>query len=328
MKLRWCLPTVLVLIGACVAWPQAKYPQPKYPQETTNAALRYWMAFADMQDSPADTATQDLLEKTVVGEAPWNEKILGPILDANGPAIRMMQRAAKLPNCDWGLEYDRGPRASIAYAPRARVLARLNTLEGMREMSSGNSQSALDSWIAGIRFSEHLAKGGTLIFALIAKSALLPNLRTLTSETKQGHLTEIQKNKVLVAVKELREDGFDWSAAWGVEGNVGIAIFAEVGTAANPKAEYEKLIGKGMPDGATVPSPEDAAKYREYMTAVQSALKLPPQQTKVRLTALESQRNSLPEVVNRIIPSTQKTNDARIEVFAAREELLQALTAK
>ena len=62
-----------------MAWPQAKY-----PPETRNAALRYWMAFAEMQDPPANKATQDLLEKTAAGEAAWDERQLGPILDANG----------------------------------------------------------------------------------------------------------------------------------------------------------------------------------------------------------------------------------------------------
>ena len=122
-----------------------------------------------------------------------------------------MQRATKLPECDWGLEYDRGPRASIAYAPRARVLARLNTLEGMREMANGNSQAAVDTWLAGVRFSEHLANGGALIFALIAKSALLPNLRALTTESKQEHLSDAQKKQVYALLKEMREDGFNWA---------------------------------------------------------------------------------------------------------------------
>src|SRR6266853_1642012 len=111
------------------------------------------MAFAEMQDPPADKEIQDLLEKTVIGEAAWDEKKLGVILDANGAAIAMMQRASKLPDCDWGIEYSRGSRASIAYAPRARVLARLNTLQGIREMANGNSQAAVDTWRAGIRFS-------------------------------------------------------------------------------------------------------------------------------------------------------------------------------
>ena len=34
------------------------------PLETRNAALRYWMAFAEMKDPPADKSLQDLLERT------------------------------------------------------------------------------------------------------------------------------------------------------------------------------------------------------------------------------------------------------------------------
>jgi hypothetical protein len=323
VKLKLFVASVLVLMSAFVARPQAKY-----PPETRNAALRYWMAFAEMQDPPADKGTQDLLEKTVAGEATWDGKKLGPILDANGAAIRMMQRGTKLPECDWGLEYDRGPRASIAYAPRARVLARLNTLEGIRETATGNPQAAVDTWLAGIRFSEHLARGGTLIFALVAKSALLPNLRALTTESKQGHLSDTQKKQVSAVLKGIREDGFDWSAAWRLEENVGIAIFVEVRSSANPGATYQMIMGDPLPSGAQPPSSEDISKYREYMTAVQAMLNLLPDAAKTRLTALETQRRALPEVVQRVTPGIQKLNDARLEVFVARKELLESIAAK
>src|SRR5208283_420502 len=131
----------------------------KLPPETRNAALRYWMAFAEMQDPPADNDVSQLLEKTAAGESTWDEVKLGPILDRNDDAIRIMQRATKLSGCDWGLEYGLGPNASIAYAPRARVLARLNTLYGMRLASKGDSQQALDAWLDGLQFSQHMAKG-------------------------------------------------------------------------------------------------------------------------------------------------------------------------
>jgi hypothetical protein len=323
MKLKLLMAGVLMLVSAFLARPQAKY-----PPETRNAALRYWMAFAEMQDPPADKATQDSLEKTAAGEAAWDEKQFGPILDANEAAIRMMQRGTKLPECDWGLEYDRGPRASIAYAPRARVLARLNTLEGMREAAKGNPLGAVNTWLAGVRFSEHLAKGGTVIFALIAKSALLPNLRALTTESKQGHLGDAQKKQVSAELKGMREDGFDWSAAWGLEENVGMAILTEVRSSANPGEAYQTIVGQPMPSGAKAPSAGDIAKYREYMTAVEAALSLSPGTSKARLLALESGRRALPEAVQRIVPGTQKLNDARIEVFTARNDLLESIAAK
>jgi hypothetical protein len=323
VNLKLFLATVLILSGAYVAKPQAKT-----PSDTKNAALRYWMAFAEMQDPPVEKAAQDLLEKTVTGEVAWDEKTLGPILDANGAAIRMMQRATKLPDCDWGVEYDRGPRASIAYAPRARVLARLNTLEGLREMARGDSQAAVDTWLAGIRFSEHLANGGSLIFALIAKSALLPDLRAVTTAAKQGHLSDSQKRQIAVRLGEMREDGFNWGAAWGFEELSGEQLLMELKSASNPATTYESLMGEPMPSGANIPNSEDVRNYRDYMKAVQAALNVAPDSAKTRLSVLEVQKRALPEIVQRIIPNTQRVNDARTEIFVTRKELVEMLSVK
>jgi hypothetical protein len=323
VKLRLFVASVFILVAAFVLRPRAAY-----PPETSNAALRYWMAFAEMQDPPADKAIQDLLEKTVIGEAAWDEKKLGTILDANSAAIAMMQRASKLPDCDWGIEYSRGSRASIAYAPRARVLARLNTLQGIREMANGNSQAAVDTWRAGIRFSEHLANGGTLIFTLIAKSALLPNLRAITAQARQGHLNRSQLHQIYVPIDKMRQDGFNWSAAWSLEGLVGEQFLAELRSAKNLTATYEMLMGEPLPTGATAPSSEDVHNYREYIKTAQAALSLPPDTARTRMSALAIQKSALSEVVQRIIPNVQKESDARAEVFMARKELLKTLAPK
>ena len=147
-QLRRAVVGVALLFAAVTS-----HAQSKVPTEARNAALWYWLAFADLQDPPTDKATAELLEKTAAGEAAWDEAKLDPILDKNETAIWRMQRATKLPECDWGLEYDLGPRASIAYVPKARVLARLNTLEGMRLAARRETQKAVDTWLAGIRFS-------------------------------------------------------------------------------------------------------------------------------------------------------------------------------
>jgi hypothetical protein len=313
----------LSLITASLARPQGKY-----PPQTRNAALRYWLAFAEMQDPPADKATQELLEKTSAGEAPWDETKLGPILDANDGAIRMMQRATKLPECDWGLEFDRGWRAELPNLARARVLARLNELAGMREMAKGDSHAAVDAWLAGVRFSQGLATGGPLIFALVAKSALMPDLRVLASETQKGHLSTTQRKQVWTSLNALRTDGFDWPAAWRLEELTGEQFLVEVRTSANPKTTYEAAMGQPFPAGAKIPDAADTDRFREYMKSVQAALDLPPTIAKTRLVALEPQKEALPEAVRRLIPSAEKLNANRLEVFSARKDLLDALTTR
>src|SRR5271167_733793 len=96
--------------------------QQKLPLETRNAALRYWLAFADMQDPPQDKNL--LIGYVASGDKPWDDTQLGPILDQNESAILRMQRATKLPECDWGLDYSEGPTGSIANAVKGRTLSR------------------------------------------------------------------------------------------------------------------------------------------------------------------------------------------------------------
>ena len=316
--------TILVMLVAAASVRS----QMRTPPETRNAALRYWQAFAEMKDPPSDKATQELLAKTAAGEAAWDESKLGPILDANADALAIFLRATRLPDCDWGIEYNRGVRASIAYAPRARVLARLNTLQGMREMAKGQPQAAVDTWLAGVRFSEHLAKGGSLIFALIAKSALLPNLHALAAEAKQGHLNSAQNQQLYTVVKALREDGFDWGHAWEMEEASGESFFAEMQRSQDPAALYESLTGAPAPKDCMPPSTQQVRAYRAYMSEVAAALRLPPPATKERLAPLEARARGFCEAIGNIIPSPNSTNDARIELAAARENLLRSLTGK
>jgi hypothetical protein len=126
----------------------------------------------------------------------------------------------------------------------------------------------------------------------------------------------------------MREDGFDWGAAWGLEENVGAAIFVEVRSSANPRATYQMIVGEPIPSGAEVPSVDDISKYREYMAAVQRVLNLPPDTAKTRLLPLETQKRALPEAIQRVIPGTQKLNDSRLDVSVARKELLESIATK
>jgi hypothetical protein len=322
MRFRvWAM--IVIMVGSA-AWISAAA---KYPPETSNAALRYWMAFAEMRDTSADQATQDLLEKTAAGEVAWDEARLAPILDANHEAIGIMQRATKLSECNWGLEYGQGARASIAYAPRSRALARLNTLEGMRQMAKGDSLAAVNSWLAGIRFSQDLAHGGTLIFALMAKATLLPNLHMLAEAARNGQLSEAERTQVLASVRALPEDGFDWGAAWELESVTVERTLAELRRAPDPRVSYEAIMGQTAPKQGLPPTIEDIQEYREYAAAVEAALRRPPTEAKGVIDGLEAQRSGLGGVEQNMTPNAKKVNLVRMEVRTARTDLLDAIDA-
>jgi hypothetical protein len=302
----------------------AAHAQSEFP-ETHNAALRYWLAFADLQDPPADPATAELLEKTAAGEVVWNEGKLGAILDQNETAVRGMQRATKLPDCDWGIEYDQGPSASIAYVPKARVLSRLNTLYGMRLAAKGDTQAAVDAWLSGIRFSRHVAMGGSLIFSLIAKMTLVSNLHALTQAVEGGRVTAADRKKIESAVRALPPTAFHWSAALRYEEHgleVGVHQWTQ---AANPSAYYQSIMGKPAPKNVVAPTDADLAAFHKLMAGAEEALGQPVDEAQGKLRSLQDSVKTLHPFFQETTPSFLKVNEARAEVQAAREKLLEAL---
>jgi hypothetical protein len=323
MKTKLILIAVSLFMNATRGVAQT---QTKRPIETRNAALRYWMAFAELQDPPADKATADLLEKTAAGRAAWDEAKLGPILDKNEDAILAMQRATKLPECDWGLEYERGPSASIAYAPRARVLARLNTLYGMRLAANGKTQEATDTWLAGIRFSQHLARGGGLIFSLIGKMVLLSNLNALAQAAQTDGWSNLERKQLEEVIRALPDTGFDWSdALWYEQSSVNVYA-KQIAAAANPRKYYEEMMGHSAPAIFDAPNASDDAAYQKLMGAAEATLRLPPEQAQDRLRALQESVKTLHPFYRETTPSLPRINDARAEVQAAREKLLQTIS--
>jgi hypothetical protein len=322
-RTKWIAFAASLFFGTTFASAQAKR-----PTETRNAALRYWMAFAELQDPLADKSTADLLEKTAAGEAAWDEAKLGPILDRNIDAVLIMQRATKLPDCDWGLEYDRGPNAAIDYAPRARVLGRLNTLHGIRMAAKGEMQKAIDSWLAGIRFSQHLAQGGSLIFSLMGKTVLLSNFQALANAVKTNKIPAPERKEIASILKDLPKTGFDWSAALWYEQDALDVSVREMAQAEQPRKYYEQVIGEPPPGIFAVPNASDIVAFHKVVRAAQEALNLPPEQASDRLAALREAVNALHPFYRETMPSFTRINESRAEVLAARNTLLNTLSVK
>jgi hypothetical protein len=303
--------------------------QNKLGAETRNAALRYWMAFAEMQDVEADQATAELLQKTLTGEAAWNEAKLGRIVDDNAEAIQIMQRATKLPDCDWGLEYSLGPRTPIPFVKNSsRALARLNTLFGIRLAARGDTQNAVDTWLAGIRFSEDLAKGGSLLATLTATSGLIPNLHALTNVAQSGALNAAQRQQVAKAVRVLPETGFDWGLALWYDAYPINIVVREMAKAPSPEAYYRELMNEPAPATFSVPSTSDLTRYYKLLTATEEALRLPPKEAEGKLKSLQNSVETLHPILQRMTPSFIRINDGRVDVETARQNLLKVLAEK
>jgi len=320
---RLTVAAMFVLISAVVGLGQTKL-----PPETKNAALRYWMAFAQLQDSDADATTADLLGKTYSGEAAWDETKLGPIVDKNMESIQIMQRATKLPDCDWGLEYSLGPRTPIPPFVKARALARLNTLYGIRLAARGDTPKAVETWLAGIRFSQHLARGGSLLATLVANAVLSDNLRALSKAAESRSLDATESTQVAAAIRALAETGFDWGQAMWYEEIAGEVAIKELAKATIPTAYYKELMGSPAPENFTAPSDAEKTAYRKLMNSAEEALRSPPDAAPDRLKALQESARTLHPFFRDSIPSLTRINDARMQAQAARVRLLKALASK
>jgi hypothetical protein len=304
MKLRLLATIMAVLASAHTARAQAMF-----PSETDNAALRYWFALGEVQE-PSDDATRRLFEETTAGRVAWDESKLGPILDFNEDALRTMQQATKLPECNWGFEYRNGAAIPPWFALRARLLSRLNELQGIRDMAHGDSGTAVNTWLAGVHFGQDMSRSGPVIAALTAHAIILDNLQPLRDSAQQGKLNEEQKAELSVVVKTIPEDGFDWSVAWGVEFAIGDQFLQKSRTARKPESD------------------DKIRAYEEYMLAAQAVLRETPAEAESRIADLEPNLRRLGKVEQNLIPSLRGTNEARIRLVTARDELMQALSTK
>lgn len=283
---------LIATIGAvCLLTTAAHAQQP----QTLNAAVRYWTAFALLEDPPANTGATALLVRVAEGTAPWDEAQLGPILDANAQAIAIMDRASTLRSCDWGVEYELGANAPIPHLARARVLGRLSVVSGMRLAARGQTSEAVDRWLAAIRFSQHLAQGGTLISLLSAQSILVPTLRALANETPR--LSANSRASVAAAVRMLPDTAFDWPDAMRRE---------ESALATNVRLKLAPNV-----------TAQDLGVLRTAMPRISDALQMPPELARRALAGINL--GSLP------YPSPVKVNDQREVIRAARQRVLEAV---
>ena len=293
---------------------------------STNAALRYWMAFAVMRDPPADQATADLLEHVSQGTVAWDEAKLGPIIDDNQQALSIMQRASTLAFCDWGLEYELGSRTPIAYLAKARTLGRLSVVAGKRLQAQGQLARAVDMWLAGVRFSRHIAKGGSLISALSGERVMELSLRAIHRDDVLKALDAGTKKRIELLLRALPEDGLDWSAAMRRDAASFEVTLQELRTVPDPKAYLARVVGAPVPADFRVPTAAEIAAFHAFRDRVVAALALPLDQRSSKLKEIEAGRPALHVLFRQYTPTTMPLGSRWIEIAGRRQSLLEAVT--
>ena len=182
-----------------------------------NAALRYWSAFSAVQDAVITDEQAKELNAILDGTAPYEDLKYKDLLEKNRLALEIMARATSLANCDWGLDYG-AEDVPVEYARKALVLGRLNVLYAFHLFIAGNKDGGVRTLAAGLRFSQHVANGGSLFATLVAKDLLVNHLRAvaaavhLEADPLRGPLSAAQRAQLQEAVARLGE-GLDWRTA-------------------------------------------------------------------------------------------------------------------
>jgi hypothetical protein len=316
---------IAMLTICCVLFAAASSVRGQAPsREARNAALTYWQAFALMRDPPADKSTADLLDSVATGKSPWNEARLGSILDANEEAIQTMTRGTKLPDCEWGIDWELGPAAPIGHLAKARVLGRLNTLAGMRLAAGGHVPEAIATWLAGVRFARHVAQGGSLISLLSARAVLVSNLTALGDALRQNSAGQPDRKLVLAALSAVPETGFDWGAAMQREQDALEVAVQQLARSSDLKSSYKAMMGQSAPADFSLPRASQMTAFRALMARATDALRLSPAAAAERLTNIEASKGTLNPFLAGSIPSLSRINAERMALKNLRDDTLKA----
>jgi len=202
--------TTSIVFAVLLALGSAFAQRPASPGD--NAALRYWAAFSQIQDSGMSDQDAKELNTALETMGPFDMSKYKELVQKNTLALQVMARGTSLPTCDWGLDYGLGDSVPVDYARRALVLGRLNILYVMNLYHSGDKDGAVRALAAGLRFSHDVANGGSLFATLVAKDLLVTHLIATADGLRMGTLSTSQRSELQNAVSALG-DGLDWASA-------------------------------------------------------------------------------------------------------------------
>jgi hypothetical protein len=158
------------------------------PDLGANAAMKYWQAFGLL---PAvDKDQEKLLQK-------WNEVPFDPaalyLIDRSRLSRLYLHRGAKLPRCDWSLDYEDGISMWLPHGPKSLTLARLTALHARHEFEQGHWKAGAADVTALLKLARHVEKDAINIIQLVgyrieataieAAAPCLPELKPILPET-------------------------------------------------------------------------------------------------------------------------------------------------
>lgn len=168
-----------------------------------NAALQYWLAFAQMPTLDKDQIK--LLEN-------WDKVPLDAaaqkLIDASAASRMYLQRGAKLRHCDWGLDYDDGVSLLLPHLAKARDLARLAALHARRELEQGRWDAGREEAYSIMVLGRHVGRDPIMICILVRfliEGVAVDLLAPHVPEMKAAHATVVAQFESMPAAATVHQ---------------------------------------------------------------------------------------------------------------------------
>jgi len=280
--------------------------------DAENAALVYQRAFQALRPSEGDKQfVRDIRTGKSTLDDPTTAARARKLLQANAAALRLIHRAADVPQCDFRPDWNNGFNLTFPQFPKLRTCSNLLSLETLVLAHDGRLDEALAGCAANLRLSSNAALEPCL-FGVLAQYAVIK----ITSDSLAATLKDSQPSPgacrslaVQIAGMDRYEpyvDALKGERAWG------ITMFEQVRTSPNllqtiAELSGETSAGRAQPRRAKFSSfsrwlfAADELTYLELMEQVIGQARLPYRKLARMHPSLEERLASLPRVPPRIL---------------------------
>ncbi|MCA9281931.1 MAG: hypothetical protein KDA30_07825 [Phycisphaerales bacterium] len=176
-----------------------------------NAALRYWRAWSLITEA----------DDTRLGETAWGyesaeEFVTTPelvrFIEDKQQAIGLLREAAAMPECDFGVDFDKGPYALLTHLRPMRTSVHLLTLDARLHANTGDTERAVDDLVAAYRMERHMADGSMLINSLVTAATFEATTQTVERLLDEGLLDAAGRARIDAALA-----AFDGEDPYGIK---------------------------------------------------------------------------------------------------------------
>lgn len=190
--------------------------------ESRNAALQYWVAFALCPpETEAMSAATTVDERFGFG-IPVSQELAKCLRGNAESALVHLHRAAKLESCDWATDLRRdGPNVAAPYGRKAHAFARVALLRARWRFEHGDWDSGIEDVIATMKMGRHIGRGkiwynlhfGCMIETMAIGTAAFycPRMPEESRERLAGALESLPPFTSMREVALYYEDAIDWA---------------------------------------------------------------------------------------------------------------------